>query len=52
MIIKKYAVLMNAVCAQYYSIFVIHFIISVTISSVSIYFRWYLERKCIEKTVY
>ena len=53
MIMKKYVVLMNAVLAQYtYYFFVTFFIISISISSVFIYFHWHLKRKYIETTIY
>ena len=39
-------------CIIYMILFVIFFIISINISSVFIYFNWYLKRKYIETTIY
>ena len=39
-------------CTLYIVLFVIFFIRSISISSVFIYFHWYLRRKFIETTIY
>ena len=39
-------------CAIYIVLFVLLFIISISISSIFIYFHWYLKRKYIEITIY
>ena len=39
-------------CTVYILLLVVFFIISIRISSVFIYFHWYLKRRCIETTIY